>query len=425
MSTESPFEKSHKVSDMMTDPYLPITLDLGNAGAVRYLARKIRNGIKGGCHVFQLRLDPKDAPCYPNVCVPLAGMLDYYREAHECCFLDSNSWKRSTYLKHAGVLEPYTCDSNALPGSFLDRVWKFTPATHYEVVSGIMESIRRADPMAEGVLSALELTLNEVTDNALRHFSREPEDENAVGYVMVQYHKGNRHAAVAVFDAGQGVPASLMHGGHRFASVAESLTLALQKGVTDGNGAGNGLWLMDEVVAATAGSFSLTSDGVRYSTKHYQANDEPKTTSSTVSKTKEGTTLVDFQLQADKPIDLAVTLGGHDHVDLWVENHLEESTDDVRMIVREDSRGTASRYEGRAFANKVCNLLSGVPGRCILDFTGIDIVSASFIDELVSALLEQYGFVDFLSRIRFANLSAASIAVMDACFRNRYFRPTI
>ena len=179
------------------------------------------------------------------------------------------------------------------------------------------------------------------------------------------------------------------------------------------------------MASATAGSFSLTSDGVRYSTKHYQANDEPKTTSSTVSKTKEGTTLVDFQLQADKPIDLAVTLGGHDHVDLWVENHLEESTDDVRMIVREDSRGTASRYEGRAFANKVCNLLSGVPGRCILDFTGIDIVSASFIDELVSALLEQYGFVDFLSRIRFANLSAASIAVMDACFRNRYFRPTI
>ena len=198
--------------------------------------------------------------------------------------------------------------------------------------------------------------------------------------------------------------------------------LALQEGITDGNGAGNGLWLMDKVVAATAGSFVLASDGARYSKKHYSANDEPKTALSTVSKIEEGTTLVDFQLQTNGPIDLAQILDGYSHVDLWVEDRLEEDLSDARMMVKEDSRGCASRYEGSAFANKVCNLLSSIPGRCILDFAGIDIVSASFIDELVSSLIAHCGFVGFLNRVRFANLSTASIAVMDACFRNRYFR---
>lgn len=285
-----------------------------------------------------------------------------------------------------------------------------------------MESIRRADPMAEGVMGALELTLNEVSDNTLRHFSELPEDKNAVGYMMVQYHKGSRHAAVTVFDAGQGIPASLSRGNHVFDSAADGLTLALQEGITDGNGAGNGLWLMDKVVAAAAGSFVLASDGARYSKKHYRANDEPKTAFSAVSKIKDGTTLVDFQLQTDDPIDLSELLDGYSHVDIWLEDRLEDSLDDARMMVKEDSRGCASRYEGKAFANKACNLLSNIPGRCVLDFAGIDIVSASFIDELVSSLIIYCGFVGFLNRVRFTNLSAASIAVMDTCFRNRYFR---
>ncbi|WP_165046358.1 ATP-binding protein [Adlercreutzia sp. ZJ138] len=424
MNAKSPSRDNHDATTTMSDPYLPITLDLSNVGAPRYLARKVQEGIKGGYRVFQLRLKSKNASCFPNVCVPLAGILDYYRDEHGCRFINSVSWRKSTYLKHAGILEPHMYDLTALPGSFLDRVWKFTPDTHYDIVREIMESIRRTDHMAEGVLDALELVLNEVTDNTLQHFSEKPEDENATGYVMVQYHKGSHHVAVAVFDTGQGIPASLMRGGHKFESTTESLLLALRKGVTDGNGAGNGLWLMDRVVAATSGSFTLASDGIRYFTKHYTANGEPRSALSIVSKIKDGTTLVDLQLQTDSPIDLVETLDGYSHVDLWVEDRLESDFDNARMRVDKDSRGCASRYEGKAFANKVCNLLSNIPGQCILDFTNIDIVSASFIDELVSDLLVQYGFVGFLNRVRFVNLSAASIVVMDACFRNRYFKLT-
>lgn len=339
--------------------------------------------------------------------------------------MDSASWRSSSYLRHVGVLEPHIYDPNASPGSYLDRVWKFTPDSHHDVVREIMESIRRADPMAEGVLGALELAINEVSDNTLRHFSEAPEDENAVGYVMVQYHKVSQHVVVTVFDAGQGIPASLERGNYEYESGGESLILALSKGVTDGHGAGNGLWIMDRIVAATAGSLVLTSDGARYSKRHYALDDEPKTTFSTVSKVKDGTTLVDFRLDTDIPIDLVEVLDGYSHVDLWAESHLEESLNDARMIVKEDSRGCASRYEGKAFANKACNLLSSVSGRCILDFTDIDIVSASFIDELVSNLLAYCGFVGFITRVKFVNLSAASVAIMDACFRNRYFKERI
>lgn len=238
---------------------------------------------------------------------------------------------------------------------------------------------------------------------------------------MAQYHKGSKHVSVAVFDVGQGIPASLTHGGRTFDSPSESLKLALGKGVTDGNGAGNGLWMMDMVVSATAGSFTLTSDGARYHVNHGTADDEPQPKTSKVTKVKEGTTLVDFQLQTDAPIDLAKALDGFDHTALWMEDRLEESLEDARMMVKEDSRGCASRYEGKAFANKVCNLLSNISGKCTLDFDGIEIVSASFIDELFSTLFAQYGFMEFLNRVRFANLSKNSIAVMNACFHNRYF----
>lgn len=38
--------------------------------------------------------------------------------------------------------------------------------------------------------------------------------------------------------------------------------LALQRGVTDNRGAGNGLWVLNETVRAGRGSLEITTDGV-------------------------------------------------------------------------------------------------------------------------------------------------------------------
>lgn len=400
--------------------YRTIEVDMGCKGAPQYLAKRIQAALRDDVDSFRLGLKAESRGCFPNICVPVSGIIDYYRKAHNCEFTALESWESSEYLSRSGTLFPLKYDPASMPPSFLDRVWKFDQDTHFEIVSGILDSLRRAERFGEGVLHGVELALNEVTDNTLLHAGSE-DDSLSFGFVMAQYHYREHKIAVAVFDAGQGIPASLRAGGVVFHTAHEALQKSLMQGVTDGNGAGNGLWMMDQIVLASKGSFDLTSDGVRYSVRHMDTGN-PKATSSKVNKIKEGTTLVDFQLKSDTDISLEDVLGTSPTY-LWYEDHIDESTDYLIVDVKRESRGVGSRYEAGAFANTVLNLISGADCRCVLDFSGIPIVSASFADQLVGDLIKAVGFVGFVSRIRFKHLSKSSVAVIDECFRNRFFGP--
>lgn len=307
-------------SDRQT--HVNINLDISRKGAHLFLLKRILEGLERGESLFKLRIRSSLGGHYPNICVPIAGILDYCRTELQCGFFESASYKNSHFEK-IGIIEPYIFTSGSTPSTFLDRIWKFTADTHHEVVAGIADSLRRSAAMETGIMLGLELALNEVTDNILRHASETPGAETATGFVMVQHHAKNHQVAAAVFDTGQGIERSLAHGGYSFSSAEEALSFALQKGTTDGNSAGNGLWMMSSIVSASAGSFELTSNGTKYSLRHRSVNDTPEPKLSAVRKIKEGTTLVDFQLRTDNPIQLEKILDNYSPVNLWIEDHLD------------------------------------------------------------------------------------------------------
>ena len=138
------------------------------------------------------------------------------------------------------MLEPFTDLPDSTTGPFLNKIWKFDESNHYELVSGIVSSIRRSIDLRRGVLSSIELCLNEVTDNILLHASRQ-DDCLEPGYVMAQVHKESGRIAIAVYDNGAGIPSPLRSAGYEFDGSEAAILLALQRGVTDNRGAGNGL----------------------------------------------------------------------------------------------------------------------------------------------------------------------------------------
>lgn len=412
------------------EPHVNISLDLHRKGAPQFLAAKISTGIAEGITSFKLRVRPGRGVCYPNICVPIAGIIDYFTTEHGCSFFPAASWRNVPVLNQSGTLRPYVHDPLASPVTHLNKVWKFSSDDHHDVVHGIIGSMRRAGEMPQGVLQGLELALYEVTDNILLHSQTEANSPSATGYVMAQYHKSEQRIAVAVFDLGQGIPSSLAKGGIRASSPSEALGVAIQRGVGDGAGAGNGLWMMERIVSRSSGSFELTSDGARYAVRHRQDSEVAAPAVSSVTPFKSGTTLVDFQLHTSRPLDIQAALDT-DPINLWIDNHLvdlptssNQPNEALLVSVAKESRGCASRYEAKAFANMAGNLMESTPDVCILDFNGISMVSASYADELLMRLIDRFGIITVIQRLSFKGLSPTNAAMFDRCFRGRLFGPS-
>lgn len=402
--------------------HVNITLDFSRKGAPRYLASKIEEGLSEGYHIFKLRLKKQDSPLFPNICVPIAGIIDYYRMTANCEFTDSREYRLSHLFADSGIIKPYELDSGSSiiqPKNALNCVWKFNPDTHYAVITKIMDAFRRSGAMGAGILSGLELALNEVTDNTIQHSQNEPASADVFGYVMGQYHKHNHRIAVAVFDSGRGIRSSLESGRGMAIGSRDALTLALQRGVTSGQGAGNGLWLMSRIVEAANGSFELTSDNVMYSVRHDADTPVPIANFSSVKKLKTSTTLVDFQIDTDLNIDLEKTLAGHKPADLWIEDRLLDDLENVKIMASFESRGFGSRYEAKAFCNIVLNAMNNIDGKCIIDFSNVSVISASFADELITRLIYELGIVGYTNRISLVNLTGLCRTMFDDCIKHR------
>lgn len=407
--------------------HIIINLDFGNRGATKYLVNRVLDFREQGHRVFKIRPKaPKNhtypdlGKLYPNACTPIAGAIDYLRSEHGCTFIPSRLYETHPALKSSGIIKPFELGAQEPPRA-IGCVWKFDPETHRGVIDAIIADFRRIDNMDGDTILGLELALNEVTDNIIQHSLASADDGTPTGYVMAQHHRSNNRIAVAVFDFGQGIPSSLGRT-RRGLTIHEAIKASLERGVTGGNGAGNGLWMMSQIVSASLGQFSIATGKAKYCLSHHERDSGQYDFFSAYSPIKEGTTLIDFQFGADQRIDLVSALDGHDPTDLWYESHLDDETEGVRFSVGSESKGTRSRQSSHAFANLVINTISGKAERCILDFEDSPNMSASFADELILTLVERIGFIQFVKTIDFVNLSAFNRAMINSCMKNRFCR---
>lgn len=354
---------------------------------------------------------------YPNACVPIAGIIQYYIQRGITFTFD---FDRNSYLNTCRLANPFSfSDEDDLDTAYafpLDKIYKFNSSLQVAKLSqSYVDTLSSLCECETGVLDSISWCINEVMDNVLTH------SECSEGYVMAQLHPKTNHIAFCVYDSGIGIFNSLSNSKHHPRKEIDALTLAIQEGVGDGKGQGNGLFGLYESVLKNSGRLSLTSG--KSSIMLTEGGSINKYEHVPLLSNDAKQTIVDFQINLNKQIDFKTIFSSitsnYELFDPRIDNMLSETDEFLHYDVFEHSKGTGTRDAGRLLRNDVINTLRRENRVMILDFSHVQAVSSSFIDEFVAKLVLRMGFVTFNKLIRISQMNES---ITFLCERSLYMR---
>ena len=365
-----------------------------------------------GCKAVFIKIAP-NISLYPNQILPIVGVIEYYRSQGISVEFRTPNPMYSELVTPQGYSED---------PRILGRVWKFTQSKDVSnIVDGYRREFEKVGLFANGTLYAMEWALNEVMDNVLRHSGVN------CGYVMAQYHQENKRIALSVFDYGQGIMSSFSDSEYYkdIQNDVDAIKLALTESVTRDKsaGQGNGLFGLVSIVKEGHGLLNIRSGRGYYSID----SNGGYTSSSIKTKKREkypnkeaSSTLVDFQLNQDKEINLKEIdlFKDYDPVDLHLED-FEDDTDSYVYDIAMHSEGTGTREAGLRARNQILNLIAETRSCIILDFSNVGVISSSYADELIVKLLLHIGIIQFNKAITFKGLSNTHQSILERSFRQR------
>ncbi|MDO5123959.1 MAG: hypothetical protein Q4D44_04755 [Eubacteriales bacterium] len=251
-----------------------------------------------------ITLDCSQDSIFPDACLPISALIKFYPTAYNINF--SVNCHDNSYLSKCGFLSPFDLDSKEIQNlrNPLDKIFVFSEEKEREgqvanLVQSYINCLSRTTRCSDGVLDGLIWCINEVMDNVLVH------SEAKCGFVMAQYHKKKQAFVLCVYDCGTGIFNSLKNSSHKPASEIDALTLAIQEGVGDGKGQGNGLYGLYEIVKNNGGRLVISSGKSTLMLKH---NELRKYESNVIVSANNPCTTIDFQLDLSKDIDLKSAL---------------------------------------------------------------------------------------------------------------------
>lgn len=356
-----------------------------------------------------------DAPrVFPNACVPICGIIRYYESQGITFDFDFPS---DHYLNECGFISPYyqgTPDGK-FPDNPFDKIILYDNHEQVYSLSKIfLDCISHEIVCEKGVMDGISWCITEVMDNVITH------SEASQGLVMAQLHPQTKHIVFCVYDTGVGIYNSLKKSKHTPQTELDSLSLAMQEGVGDGKGQGNGLFGLYQIVLHNHGRLTLTSGSssiMMRETGEIQKFERIPF----ISYANKGTT-VDFQLDLSKEIDIVSafkSIGGFDGFDIRIDDMLSETDEFIHYNVYDNSKGTVTREAGRFIRNDIINILQREERVMLLSFKDVQMVSSSFIDELIAKLFIHLGFTSFNARIRIVGMSPT---IKFLCERSLYMR---
>ena len=202
-----------------------------------------------------------------------------------------------------------------------------------------------------------------------------------------------------------GIYNSLRNSTHSPSTEIDALTMAILEGVGDGNGQGNGLFGLYQIVAENKGQLTISSGNSAIMLKKGELKKYNK--GSFISNGHE-CTLVDFRLDLSKKIDIKSALksiGGIDGFDIRIDNMWQEKSNCYLYDVFEHCSGTGTREAGKELRNDVINILTKTHEPIVLDFSNVRACSSSFIDEFLGKLILDLGIIKFNSLIKVVNVN--------------------
>lgn len=298
------------------------------------------------------------------------------------------------------------------------------PATHFtnaeeqrQAVNRIVNAVLGAIPeLDRRELSALEWSINEITDNVLNHAQ-----SSIGGLVQVStFQRTRKRIEYIVADAGLGIPTTLRSTHPALTSDASALEQAIREGVTRDKsiGQGNGLFGSYRICSHSNGFFQVESG---YGKLMFSDREGLRITTERIPY---GGTLVAAQIDFSVPrlLEEALSFGGvvyqrTDYVELRYEQH---GTEDLLFTLAEESTSFGSRIAGAPIRKKLLNLAGMCPGRKILlDFNGVPLVSSSFADEVVGKLFAELGPLAFMQIFEFRNIDPTVRQLVDRAIAQR------
>ena len=88
---------------------------------------------------------------------------------------------------------------------------------------------------------------------------------------------------------------------------------------------------------------------------------------------------------------------------------------DIIVSVANQSHGTGTRKA----AEKLRTLVLNIKKKVVLDFTGVNLISSSYADELIGKIISQYGFSFFISHFSMTNLSSTNAFILNRSVQQR------
>jgi hypothetical protein len=350
--------------------------------------------------------------CFPNAEVPIAAIVDYYKQRGVDFLIDEDRWSPIHF-----AFEPFSLNDPEVPVGVdpISRIWRFTESSATPIADAIARSLLERLALEEGVFKAINWCLYEIMDNVLQH------SESEVGFVEAQVHRTTQRVAICIADAGIGFRRSFRNSRHRMHTESDAITLSVQERLTRDSqvGAGNGLWGLYQIVTKNDGLLSIHSGRGTLHVQGAEASHSDDQGGWWLSDTRRGA-VVDFQLPVDRPIDVSEALG-MSPVDSIIESFESEGGESRVKIA--DGHGTATRRSGIEARNLVVNLLRETHRPVVLDFDGVGMTSASFADELVGKLAGELGPVQFMESIRLENMDSLTRNLVNRAIAHRLAPP--
>ncbi len=133
----------------------------------------------------------KCSAVFPNACLPIAGLIQYYKDVHGVDF--RFDIRPQHYLISCGFERPFYLSAKEIKADKhpFDKIICYDKSEQVaELTQSYINAISRSSECASGVIDSLIWCLNEVMDNVLLH------SESDCGYILVQYHPQKKHIAI-------------------------------------------------------------------------------------------------------------------------------------------------------------------------------------------------------------------------------------
>ena len=357
---------------------------------------------------------------FPNGMLPIICSVDELREAGINVFVnlpqDNETRRIFRSVNWAYFLSPEqfqksdsTYDRHLVTRRFI------TAEEQLKAVNDFMDVVLRTMTISKDIISGLEWSINEITDNVLNH-----SDSNNGGIIQASTHYKENKIIFAVADGGIGFLKSMQEGFPNLRTELDAIGEAIKAGVTRNPkyGQGNGLAGSLRITTMTGGSLEVFSGNgrliatkdkiVRKPLRHARFNGALVSGEINIVDNFSISEALNFNSKNYIPLDI---------IDLKYEM---EDIDCLMLVMKEESTGFGSRKSGFQIRTKVMNLLKAKPNYpIVINWEGVPVISSSFADELIGKLFVELGAMTFSSLVKNRNMESLIKNLLDKAVAQR------